>query len=131
MAKADLKEYREQLRQEFSSMLWGKPSQLPGSVSKRVAVGAVDGAGADADVGSNVQAFQTEFLRNLVADAMEELRDEIHHDIQSLHVDMLRQFHTFHMELQSYLTHYADMNRELVMKVKHLEEENKRLKKHF
>lgn len=35
------------------------------------------------------------------------------------------------MELQSYLTHYADMNRELVMKVKHLEEENKRLKKHF
>lgn len=62
-----------------------------------MAVGAVDGAGADADVGSNVQAFQTEFLRNLVADAMEELRDEIHHDIQSLHVDMLRQFHTFHV----------------------------------
>lgn len=62
-----------------------------------MAVGAVDGAGADADVGSNVQAFQTEFLRNLVADAMEELRDEIHHDIQSLHVDMLRQFHNFHV----------------------------------
>ena len=54
------------------------------------AAGPVDvGAASDAGV------TQREFLRSLVADAMEDFRDDVHRDIQGLHVAMLRQFHNF------------------------------------
>ena len=54
-------------------------------------------AASPVDMGgaSGAGATQREFLRSLVADAMEEVRDDLHHDIQGLHVSMLRQFHNF------------------------------------
>lgn len=40
----------------------------------------------------NAQTFQTEFIRNLINEAIEDFRDEIHRDMLNLHVEMLRQF---------------------------------------
>nr|KAG5695643.1 hypothetical protein BaRGS_029133 [Batillaria attramentaria] len=98
MVKADLREYREQLRQEFSAVLWGNSGQGPGSSASSARIQGGQGGGDTAGVkggARDVGQFQSEFLRSLVSDAMEEVRDDIHHHIQSLHVEMVRQFHDF------------------------------------
>ncbi|ESO84367.1 hypothetical protein LOTGIDRAFT_236321 [Lottia gigantea] len=74
--------------------------------------------------------FQTEFIRNLVRESQEELREEIHRDLQSLHIEMLRQFQMQQAEVMSMMEHLS-LNRDLVKEVEMLREENKRLKKQF
>lgn len=95
--------------------------------------GAFTAAAGPVDLGSAAEAgaVQREFLRSLVADAMEDVRDDLHRDIQGLHVTMLRQFHNFERETQTTLSYYADMNQKLLLYVHQLEEENKRLKKNY
>ncbi|KAK7103028.1 protein NEDD1-like [Littorina saxatilis] len=85
----------------------------------------------DVVAAGNAGIAQREFLRSLVADAMEDVRDDLHRDIQGLHVAMLRQFFVFERETKSTLSYYADMNQKLMHHNRQLEEENKRLKKNY
>ncbi|KAL5013981.1 hypothetical protein ScPMuIL_008251 [Solemya velum] len=78
----------------------------------------------------NAQTFQTEFIRNLINEAIEDFRDEIHRDMLNLHVEMLRQFQIQLAEVQSLVQHYS-VNESLVAEVEKLKEENRRLKKNF
>lgn len=41
---------------------------------------------------STLQPFQTQFIRNIVMDAMEEFRDQIRQDVLNLHTELIKQF---------------------------------------
>ncbi|XP_050413244.1 protein NEDD1 [Patella vulgata] len=74
--------------------------------------------------------FQTEFTRNLIREALEDFREEIHRDLTSLHVEMLRQFQIQQNEVTAML-HHLSVNKDLLAEVEELRQENKRLKKTF
>ncbi|XP_060074999.1 protein NEDD1-like [Ylistrum balloti] len=74
--------------------------------------------------------FQTQVLRNLIRDELEDFYDQMHREMQNLQVEMIRQFQIQQNEVNSLLQHYS-VNQDLVAEVEKLREENKRLKKHF
>ncbi|XP_033745078.1 protein NEDD1-like [Pecten maximus] len=74
--------------------------------------------------------FQTQLLRNLIRDELEDFYDQMHREMQNLQVEMIRQFQIQQNEVNSLLQHYS-VNQDLVAEVEKLREENKRLKKHF
>jgi len=43
--------------------------------------------------GPSVRQFQSEFIRSVVADALEEFREDVRRDIRNLHAEMVRQLH--------------------------------------
>jgi hypothetical protein len=47
---------------------------------------------ASADPLSSHRNFQTEFIRSMIEDALEDFQDRMRHDIFNLQVEMLRQF---------------------------------------
>ncbi|KAL3852617.1 hypothetical protein ACJMK2_016236 [Sinanodonta woodiana] len=79
---------------------------------------------------SEPQNFQTQFIRNLIHEEMEEFRDQIHKEMTNLHLQMLRQFEIQQTEIRSLIQHFS-VNEELVAEVERLREEVKRLKKNF
>ncbi|OWF54240.1 protein NEDD1-like isoform X2 [Mizuhopecten yessoensis] len=74
--------------------------------------------------------FQTQVLRNLIREELEDFYDQMHREMQNLQVEMIRQFQIQQNEVNSLLQHYS-VNQDLVAEVEKLREENKRLKKHF
>ena len=54
--------------------------------------GAAAAAAAVAPEAPTVAPFHMELMRNMVEEAMEELREEIHKDTLSLHVEIIKQF---------------------------------------
>lgn len=76
------------------------------------------------------QNFQTQFIRNMIEDAMEDFKEEIHNQYLNLHLEMIRQFQIQQNELTQLLQQYS-VNHELVKEIERLKEENRRLKKNF
>ncbi|KAK3585866.1 hypothetical protein CHS0354_038398 [Potamilus streckersoni] len=79
---------------------------------------------------SESQNFQTQFIRNLIHEEMEEFRDQMHKEMTNLHLQMLRQFEIQQTEIRSLIQQFS-VNEELVAEVERLREEVKRLKKNF
>lgn len=86
------------------------PTQIPGS--------------------QNGQNFQTQVIRNLISEELEDFKDQIHRDILQLQVEMLRQFQIQMVEMTNVFKQHS-VNQELLQEVERLREENKRLKKNF
>lgn len=80
--------------------------------------------------GPPVEAFQVEFIRNMIEDSLEEFRVAVHRDIMNLQLEMLRQFQIQQNEIQALLQTYS-VNEGLLAEVERLREENKRLKSTF
>ncbi|XP_076313524.1 protein NEDD1-like isoform X2 [Tachypleus tridentatus] len=76
------------------------------------------------------QAFQAEFVHQVVRDAMEEFRDSVHRDLFNLHVEVIRQFHNQMAEIHNLVRQYS-VNDELLAELERLREENKQLKATF
>lgn len=85
----------------------------------------LQGAGASESVG-----FHSQFIRNIVREEIEELRDKVQEDVVNLQVEMIRQFQIQLGEIRTLLQHYS-VNEQLLAEVERLQEENKRLKKNF
>ena len=68
--------------------------------------GAVPSEGAAAAAGPVVaQPFETQFLRNLIREELEEVRDQMREDILNLHMEMLKQFHIHKVGVSWCATH--------------------------
>lgn len=76
------------------------------------------------------QNFQTQFLRNMIEDAMEDFEERIHKQYLNLHVEMIRQFQIQQNEITQLMQHYS-VNQDLIKEIERLKEENRRLKKNF
>ncbi|XP_069140779.1 protein NEDD1-like [Argopecten irradians] len=80
--------------------------------------------------GVNAGNFQTQLLRNLIREEVEDFYDLMHKDILNLQVEMIRQFQIHQNEVNTLLQHYS-VNHDLLAEVEKLREENKQLKKNF
>lgn len=76
------------------------------------------------------QAFQAEFIRQIVDDAMEECRQEIRQSFLHYYIQMVRQFERQKAEMEVLLQRYS-INDELVSEIKRLREENNHLRATF
>ncbi|XP_048738693.2 protein NEDD1-like isoform X2 [Ostrea edulis] len=76
------------------------------------------------------QNFQTQVIRNLISEELEDFKDQIHKDILQLQVEMLRQFQIQMKEMTNVFKQHS-LNQELLQEVERLREENKRLKRNF
>ena len=56
---------------------------------------------------SGSQGFESEFVKNMLDESLNNFRELIHKDIQNLHVDMLRQFQVQKSEIASLLEKYS------------------------
>lgn len=83
-----------------------------------------------ASAASVPQNFQTQFIRNMIEDSMEDFKEQIHSQYLNLHLEMIRQFQIQQNEMTQLLQQYS-VNHELIQEVERLREENKRLKKNF
>ncbi|KAK2145367.1 hypothetical protein LSH36_683g03118 [Paralvinella palmiformis] len=79
---------------------------------------------------STLQPFQTQFIRNIVMDAMEEFRDQIRQDVLNLHTELIKQFFIQQMEIERLVKQHS-INDELLAEIQRLREENKQLKKKY
>ena len=108
-----------------------------------------EGAAAPEPREAQGNAFQTEFVRNLIEDALDDFREEVRRDVMNLHLEMIKQFQlqqvkfclfvcqlswylfmSLQMEIRSLLQQYS-RNEALEEEVMRLREENKRLQKKF
>eukprot|EP01135_Chromosphaera_perkinsii_P004042 Nk52_evm55s266 gene=Nk52_evmTU55s266 len=80
--------------------------------------------GGEAGVSSE---FQAEFLKGVVGDCLDDFRTSVHRDIQSMHLEMLRQFEIQKNDIAQLLEFYS-VNEALVKEIEMLKEENRRLK---
>ena len=53
--------------------------------------GGAEGSGAN-NINLTAQPFQTEFVKRMIQDALDDFREQIRDDILNLHVDMIKQF---------------------------------------
>ncbi|XP_076095952.1 protein NEDD1-like [Mytilus galloprovincialis] len=80
--------------------------------------------------GSVPQNFQTQFIRNMIEDSMEEFKEQIHNQYLNLHLEMIRQFQIQQNEMTHLMQQYS-VNHDLIREIERLKEENQRLKKNF
>ncbi|XP_031420902.1 protein NEDD1 isoform X3 [Clupea harengus] len=103
----------------------GVSESVAASLSDRIAetVGA-EGTGAP------LTNQQIVFIRNMIQETLEDLRDSCHRDIVNLQVEMVRQFciqlNEFHEVVEKY-----SVNSSLVAEIEKLKEENKRLRTNY
>ncbi|XP_064633227.1 protein NEDD1-like isoform X2 [Lineus longissimus] len=76
------------------------------------------------------QNFQTEFIRNMIEDALEDFQDRMRKDVFNLQVEMLRQFQIQQGYMMAVMQQNS-INPDLLAEVERLREEVKRLKKNF
>ncbi|EDV19299.1 Protein NEDD1 [Trichoplax sp. H2] len=74
-----------------------------------------------------IQPFQTEFIKNMIDDSIEEMREAVHRDIANMHFEMLRQFQLQLDEMKRSIKE-ASVNEELLAEVERLRTENEMLK---
>ncbi|KAI0240492.1 Protein NEDD1 [Lamellibrachia satsuma] len=86
-----------------------------------------DGSGA---IGLPPQSFPTQFVKNIIEDALDDFREQIRRDILDVHTSMLKQFLLQQTEINSMLQQYS-LNTELLEEINRLREENSRLKKNY
>ncbi|XP_072025413.1 protein NEDD1-like [Amphiura filiformis] len=94
------------------------------------AAAGTSGIGAVGVDGVPFQAFQVEFMKNLIDDSLETFRDSIHVEIRNLQRDMVRQFQIQLNEMQAMLERYS-VNEGLLSELERLREENKQLKNKY
>ncbi|CAH1784793.1 unnamed protein product, partial [Owenia fusiformis] len=86
--------------------------------------------GAVGGVETSLPQFQTQFIRNMIEDALDDFKDQIHKDISRLQMEMLRQFQIQQQELLHIVQDHS-VNEELVAEIERLKAENNLLKKNF
>lgn len=120
---------------------WTAPGQTRKSPRSQTGVSSIMGGAEGASSGTTplttpqgavggMQPFHTEFIRNVVEDALEEFRDQMHREHVHLQMEMVRQFQIQLNEVRSLLQEYS-VNRDLVAEVQRLRDENAMLKKKF
>lgn len=72
--------------------------------------------------------FQAEWLKNIVEEGMNNLKQYVHRDIQNLHLDLIRQFHQQQEETAAMIKHLTSQIKPLIEEVQYLREENRSLK---
>lgn len=98
---------------------------MAASLSNRI-VESVGGEGSGAPLTNQ----QIVFIRNMIQETLDDLRDSCHRDIVNLQVEMVRQFciqlNEFHELVEKY-----SVNSSLVEEIERLREENKRLRANY
>ncbi|XP_033120347.1 protein NEDD1-like [Anneissia japonica] len=115
------------------------PAKNPSSISiphtngptgDSVSAGAKQYTTAPASQAGGFQSFQIDFIKNMIDDSLEEVRDAIHRDIRNLQLEMLRQFQIQQSQMQVMLEKYS-VNEGLLNEIERLKEENKLLKSKY
>jgi len=74
-----------------------------------------------------LDTYQTECLKQIITESMQELKAEFKKDLQNLHLDMLRQFHLQQVEIAELFEKYCAIQ-SLLDEIKELHDENRRLR---
>uniref|UniRef100_A0A8C9QUS5 NEDD1 gamma-tubulin ring complex targeting factor n=1 Tax=Scleropages formosus TaxID=113540 RepID=A0A8C9QUS5_SCLFO len=77
-----------------------------------------------------LSAVQVHFIRNMIHEEVEDLRDVCHRDIVNLQVEMIRQFYIQLKEIHGLIEKYA-VPYSLMEEIERLKEENKRLRTNY
>jgi len=80
----------------------------------------------EGDVGT--VEWQAKFVRTSLEDCLEEMRLQVHGDLQNMHLELLRQFQIQQTEIQAQLQSFACGQQRMVEEVEELRAENRRLK---
>jgi len=80
----------------------------------------------EGDVGT--VEWQAKFVRSALEDCLEEMRLQVHGDLQNMHLELVRQFQLQQTEIQAQLQAFAGSQQHLLEEVEDLRAENKRLK---
>ncbi|KAL4612687.1 protein NEDD1 isoform X1 [Arapaima gigas] len=80
--------------------------------------------------GAPLSAVQVHFIRNLIHEEVEDLRDVCHRDIVNLQVEMIRQFYIQLKEIHGLIEKYS-VPYSLMEEIERLKEENKRLRTNY
>ena len=80
----------------------------------------------EGDVGT--VEWQAKFVRTALEDCLEEMRMQVHGDLQNMHLELVRQFQIQQTEIQAQLQGYAGKQMALVEEVEDLRAENRRLR---
>lgn len=75
--------------------------------------------------------FQTAFMRSVVADALDEFREDVQRDIRNLHAEMVRQLHIQETAIRALFQSSYDVSAALLEENQRLREEVARLKKTY
>ncbi|XP_069085627.1 protein NEDD1-like isoform X2 [Pleurodeles waltl] len=95
------------------------------SLSEKI-VGAIEGDRTSAPL----TAIQINFIKNMIQETVEDVREACHRDIVNLQVEMIKQFHMQLNEMHTLLEKYS-VNEGLISEIEKLREENKRLRTNF
>ncbi|XP_069485524.1 protein NEDD1 [Ambystoma mexicanum] len=95
------------------------------SLSERI-VDAIEGD----RTGAPLTSIQINFIRNMIQETVEDVREACHRDIVNLQVEMIKQFHMQLHEMHTLLERYS-VNEGLITEIEKLREENKRLQTHY
>ncbi|XP_013386003.1 protein NEDD1 [Lingula anatina] len=133
MDGSDWKPHQEQHQQQTAYSTTNSSSNAVVPLSGGIGAGAAASGTTPTTpqgVPLGIQPFHTEFIRNVVEEAMEEFRDQMHREHIHLQMEMIKQFQIQLHEVRSMLQEFS-VNEELVAEIHRLREENERLKKNY
>ncbi|KAM4749556.1 protein NEDD1 [Rhinophrynus dorsalis] len=128
------KQFLSQLKQDYpanggpqvtSPNVHSVSTDIASSLSEKIA----DTLAGD-KTGAPLSSVQINFIKNMIEETLDDLREACHRDIVNLQVEMIKQFHIQSSEIQTLLERYS-VNEALVSEIEKLREENKRLRTHF
>ncbi|KAJ8392325.1 hypothetical protein AAFF_G00076890 [Aldrovandia affinis] len=99
---------------------------MASSLSERIA----ETVGGEAGDRAPLTSLQIHFIRNMIQETLEDLRDSCHRDIVNLQVEMIRQFYIQLNEIHGLVEKYSVVDT-LVEEIEKLKEENRRLRSHY
>ena len=103
----------------------GSPTEPRGAAN----LGAAPSHHTTTSDGSHHEGIQWQLIQSILGDMMEGFRSEVQVQLQSMHMEMIRQFHIQQMEISNMLQQHADTTNKLLDTIKELRDENERLRK--
>ncbi|XP_063053649.1 protein NEDD1 [Engraulis encrasicolus] len=113
-------------RPALAAVAPGMSDAVATSLSERL----VETMAAEGTSGAPFSNQQIVFIRNMIQEMLEDLRDSCHRDIVNLQVEMVRQFYIQMNEFHEVVQKYS-VNNTLVEEIEKLREENKRLRANY
>ncbi|BFZ08092.1 hypothetical protein BsWGS_11131 [Bradybaena similaris] len=124
LLKEQFQEHQEQLKTEIRAML-GQPSYNPPGASH-----TSNSASLSLPNQGNPGIFQAEFIRNLIREELDDVKDFIHKEFWCLQVEMIKQIFQLQKRMEAGFQECV-INPVLLDEIDRLREENARLKRTF